>query len=340
MAADDRSPSANLEERLRREQEARAAAEALVDEKGRELQAAQDAFAERNRELKEREFELELATAQLEKLNDHLFESIEKLKQAQDELVRTERLASLGRLVAGVAHEINTPLGVAVTGASLAGDRVGQLIALFESNQLKRGDLRDGLTEVREATGLVQANLERAAALVFHFKQVAVDRTSQERRRVPLGSYVREVMESLRPMLRSTRIAVEVVVDEDLECDTFPGAISQVVTNLISNSVTHAFEPGQGGRVVLRVGRSGEKGHALLSYEDDGRGMPPEIASRIFEPFFTTRRSAGGSGLGLHIVHNLVTGLLGGRIQVQSAPGAGTVFDLRLPIDGPAPRPA
>ena len=252
------------------------------------------------------------------------------LDATREELIRKDKLAALGGLVAGVAHEINTPLGVAVTAASLAADRLRDVELAFVAGTLRRGDLERGLEQAQEAARLTLGNLRRAAELVANFKLIAVDQTSEARRRVALGAYVREVVASLGPLHRRTPHQIEVDVRSEVEVTTAVGAVSQVCTNLIHNALMHAFPSGAPGRVTLVVDRDGERG-ALLVCRDDGVGMAPEVLRRIYEPFFTTERGRGGSGLGMHIVHNLVTDLLGGAIAVASTPGAGTEVTIRLP---------
>lgn len=177
-------------------------------------------------------------------------------------------------------------------------------------------------------------NLRRAAGMVGNFKQIAVDQASEARRAVSLGPYVREVVASLGPLYRRTPHRVSVSVLHEVEVTTFVGAISQVCTNLVQNALLHAFPDGTPGQITLTVDRHGDDG-ALLLCRDDGAGMEATVLRRIYEPFFTTQRGRGGSGLGMHIVHNLVTDLLGGEITVESSPGAGTQVAIRLPAQAP-----
>jgi signal transduction histidine kinase len=239
-------------------------------------------------------------------------------------------MAALGSLVAGIAHEINTPIGTALTSASYLAERSKEFGQLFESGQLKRSDLTRYLGLANETSRLMLTNIERAVELVQSFKQIAVDQTSSERRRFDLKTYIGEVLLSLRPRLRRSKVTVEVDCPENLEVDGFPGALSHVVTNFVLNSLLHAFEPDQPGHIGVEVKQTAEN-EVQLRYSDDGTGIPAEIIGRIFEPFFTTRRGSGGSGLGLHIVYNMVTRNLAGKLKVQSAVGKGTTFELRFP---------
>ena len=252
------------------------------------------------------------------------------LRQAQQDLIQAEKMASLGSLVAGVAHEINTPLGNTLTASSHLYDKVTELATMLEENRLRRSDLVAFVGLLTETTRLMVTNCERAAELVQSFKQVAVDQTSGERRRFDLKQYIDEVLLSLRPRLRKTGHRIAVECPENLEIDGYPGAVSQLLTNFLLNSVMHAYDAGQAGAIAIRVRRL-EDGLVELTYTDDGKGIPPELLGRIYDPFFTTRRGTGGSGLGLHIVYNLVTGTLRGQIAVQSEPGHGTCFTVRFP---------
>jgi len=253
------------------------------------------------------------------------------LDATREELIRKDKLAALGGLVAGVAHEINTPLGVAVTAASLAADRLREVEEAFLAGTLRRQDLQYGLAQAQEAARMTLGNLRRAADMIGNFKQIAVDQSSEAERTVLLGPYIREVVGSLGPLYRRTPHRVVIDVKAAVELTTFVGAISQVVTNLVQNALLHAFPADLVGTVTIEIDRDGEHG-ALLVVRDDGVGMEPAVLRRVFDPFFTTQRGRGGSGLGMHIVHNLVTDLLGGAIEVSSTPNQGTCVTIRLPI--------
>ncbi len=252
---------------------------------------------------------------------------IEELRRTQAELIDNEKMASLGRLVAGVAHEINTPLGIGVTAAS-------HLDGIFAAIDRMHGDaakpeLRKALTSGRRCVELVLSNLGKAAQLVKTFKQVAVDQSNEEKRRVALRPYLDDVLASLHPRLKPTPHRVEVDCPADIEFDTLPGALYQIVSNIVLNSLLHAFDSDRAGLIRIRAGLAGNALEMTLS--DDGKGMPEDVRQRVFEPFFTTRRGSGGTGLGLHLVYNLVTQLLGGTITCASSPDRGTRFTIRLP---------
>ena len=253
------------------------------------------------------------------------------LDATREELIRKDKLAALGELVAGVAHEISTPLGVAVTAASLAADRLEEVEQAFAAGSLRRQDLQRGLEQSREATRMTLGNLRRAADLVANFKQIAVDQTSEALRTVALGPYLRELVASLGPLWRRTPHRVSVTEAVEVEVTTRVGAVSQVCTNLIQNALLHAYpRAGVVGTITLKVEREGEL--AVISCVDDGEGMTEAILKRVYEPFFTTQRGRGGSGLGMHIVHGLVTEVLRGSITISSAPGAGTRVTVKLPV--------
>ncbi len=259
----------------------------------------------------------------------------EQLKAAQASLVQAEKLASLGQLVAGVAHEINTPLGVALTSSTFLGEQTTALSALAAAGKMRRSDFDQFLADARETLTLLASNIARAADLVQSFKQVAVDQTSDERRRFDLKHRLEEIVVSLSPAWKKAGHRLELDCAAGIELESYPGVLSQIVTNLVMNSLIHAFEPGRSGAMALQVRRQGG-GAVELVYSDDGRGIPAEHRSRVFDPFFTTRRGAGSTGLGLHIVFNLVTGKLGGSIELGSGEGAGTRFTLRIPLAAPA----
>ncbi|MGQ0711480.1 MAG: PAS-domain containing protein [Rhodoferax sp.] len=260
--------------------------------------------------------------------------ALAELKRTQEQLVQAEKMASLGQLVAGVAHEINTPVGVALIAASHLEGVSAQIEGLLQANAMKRSDLDRYVGVTRESTRLVLSNLERAAQLIRSFKQVAVDQSSEERRHFHLANYLGALLDSLRPQLRKGAHTITVDCPSDLELDTYPGALSHVLTGLLANALTHAFDAQTPG--TLHLDASLQDGDVLLRFTDNGRGIPGEHLGHIFDPFFTTRRSSGSCGLGLHVVYNLVTSSLHGSIRCDSAMGRGTTFTLRFPAHLPA----
>ncbi|MBD2128120.1 trifunctional serine/threonine-protein kinase/ATP-binding protein/sensor histidine kinase [Microcoleus sp. ZQ-A2] len=259
-----------------------------------------------------------------------LSQALNDLKATQTKLVESEKMASLGGLVAGVAHEINTPVGISITAASLLADKTTEFFETYKSGQMKRSQLEKFLDIAMQSSSMVLSNLNRAANLIQSFKQVAVDQCTEEQRTFYLKQYLSEVLISLKPTLRTTHHQVEIKGDEAIALNTYPGALSQIITNLVMNSLTHAYSPEDAGHLVFDFKQQGEQ--IILAYSDDGKGIPKENLSKIFDPFFTTKRGQGGSGLGLHIVYNLVTQKLKGTIEGESQVGVGTKFMIKLPI--------
>ncbi len=286
----------------------------------RELLALTDTLEQR---VKER-------TARLDAANADLRETLGQLETMQGQLVETEKMAALGGLVAGVAHEINTPVGIGVTAASHLDKATQEFLALYEQQTVRRSDLERYVQTCRDSSRLLLSNLNRAAELIRSFKQVAIDQSGEARRRFQMKGYVEEVLLSLRPILKKTRLRVTVDCDDALVLTSYPGAFSQIITNFITNSVIHAYEAQQEGHLAFRITAAG--GRLTFRYSDDGRGIPQENLAHIFEPFYTSNREKGGSGLGLHIVYNIVTQKLGGTIVCESAPGKGTTFVVEMPI--------
>ncbi|MEH2119209.1 trifunctional serine/threonine-protein kinase/ATP-binding protein/sensor histidine kinase [Nostoc sp.] len=260
-----------------------------------------------------------------------LSQTLEELKTTQDQLVESKKMAALGSLVAGVAHEVNTPVGTSITLVSTLVDKTTALITTVEQGQLKRADLTHYLNIARDCGEMILTNLNRAAELVQSFKQVAVDQTNLEQRIIRVKVYLEETLFSLAPNLRHTAHTVTVTGDNTVTISSYPGALAQVVTNLVMNSLMHAYQPEEAGQMYFQVLQQADQ--VIIQYGDDGCGIPEEHLSRIFEPFFTTARHRGGTGLGLHIVYNLVTQKLRGRIDVQSEAGKGTLFIVTLPLE-------
>jgi signal transduction histidine kinase len=277
----------------------------------------------------ERTAEMSLAKTRAEK-------ALQRLQLAQAELVEAEKMASLGQLVAGVAHEINTPVGVAYTASSHLGDRTRRLRERLAEGSLRRSDFEDYLQTAEEAARLVGGNLERAAELIRSFKQVSVDRSADGRRTFRLDEVVHALVESLSPGWKRRPLELSVECPGGIDMDSFPGALGQVLTNLVQNALLHAYAAEDSGRMRIVVELLDDD-MLELRVEDDGRGIKEAHRERVFEPFFTTRRGQGGSGLGLHIAYNLVTQKLGGSIRVDcpGPSGRGCAFVLRLPRHAP-----
>ncbi len=266
---------------------------------------------------------------QTTKANALLEQTLADLRRTQDQLVQSEKMASLGALVAGVAHEINTPVGVGVTAASTLSARVTQVKDQYDRGDLRRTELERFFGVAKESSHIILKNLERAADLIQSFKRVAVDQSSDERRKFNLKTCITDTLQSIAPKYSKLGHHIEVNCPEQLEVDSYPGAIAQILTNFISNSIAHAFRPEQAGAMHIKVVPDGDD--LLLSYSDNGKGIAATDLGRVFDPFFTTARGSGGSGLGLHIVYNLVAQTLGGSVRVSSLPGSGATFEIRFP---------
>ncbi|WP_416885345.1 sensor histidine kinase [Marinospirillum sp.] len=262
-------------------------------------------------------------------------QALAQLKQAQESLIQSEKLASLGGLVAGVAHEINTPVGNSVTVATTMLDHTDSLSKKVAAGELTRSDLQLYLELMQDAGQLLYRNVQKAADLIQHFKQVAVDQTSAQRRRFDLAKTLEEVIYTLKPQLKSTPHRIQLDLVPQVQMDSYPGPLGQVISNLVSNALIHAFSDQQPGVITIRMEPQQEGERVLIWVEDTGQGMPPEMLSKAFDPFFTTKLGQGGSGLGLHIVYNLVQGVLGGEISVTHPAGQGLVFRLLLPLVAP-----
>lgn len=256
--------------------------------------------------------------------------TLEELKAAQTELIRSEKMAALGKLVAGVAHEINTPIGNALLAASVLQNETQAFDESYQQGGLKRATLAAYLETATESSSLMLRNLNSAAQLIQSFKQVAVDQASLERRTFEVIPYIKSVLTSLEPHLKQTEHQITVSGDISLKMVSYPGALSQIVTNLVMNSTIHAYLPGEHGSLGFAVTRQDDR--VIVEYTDDGCGISASNQEKIFEPFFTTARDRGGSGLGLHIVHNIVTQNLLGTIRCESNIGLGTKFILNLPL--------
>jgi PAS domain S-box-containing protein len=263
-----------------------------------------------------------------------LEEANASLSQAMEHLVQREKLASLGSLVAGVAHELNTPIGNALTVSTALNDIHRQFADVLAKGAVRRSALDRFVAENSEATELIERNLQRAAALISHFKQVAVDQASVRRRQFDLAALVEDVLSTLSPRLKRSPHRVEVDIPPGLVLESYPGPLEQVLTNLVENSLVHGFESGQPG--VIRISAEAAGPRIRLRYADDGLGIPPVLRHRVFDPFFTTKLGQGGSGLGLYLVYNLVHGRLGGSIELLDDAGPGACFIMELPVVAPA----
>ena len=259
--------------------------------------------------------------------------AIDQLKQTQTELVQSAKLASLGSLVAGISHELNTPIGVVVTVASTLDHSMNSLRESVKSGEMRKSTLTQFLEDTTQAAQLLVRSANRAAKLIASFKEVAVDQTSENRRVFDLGTTISDNIEALRPSFRHQPWLINVDIPTGISCDSYPGPLGQVISNLVQNAVLHAFAERESGTVTITARVSGQ--NAEITCADDGNGMPPSVLGHIFEPFYTTRLGQGGSGLGLSVSMNIVTGVLGGTLIAQSEEGQGTRFILKFPLVAP-----
>lgn len=267
----------------------------------------------------------------IQKHNEELKTLVE---QRTRQLLQAEKMASLGELVAGVSHEINTPIGIGITAASHLRVRTTRFMELYNSGNMTRRDFEEYAADLQEALSLLGTNLERAADLVQSFKKVAVDRTTEDMRDFNLKEYLNDILMSLKPRYKKTGHQIAVECPDNISLKSYPGTFSQIVTNLVMNSLIHGFDGIEHGEISITVSRTGE--NITMIYSDNGVGIPRENLEKIFEPFFTTRRSSGGTGLGLNITMNLITRNLGGNIICESEPGKGTRFIITFPSEAPA----
>jgi PAS domain S-box-containing protein len=271
---------------------------------------------------------------EMRKARDAAEAALRNLRETQNSLIEAEKLAALGRLVAGVAHEVNNPVGISLTVASSLERKANLFAAEVERGNLKRSSLNDFLDASRDASSQLVANLNRAAELIQSFKQVAADRNYSDQRAFDLGDLTEQVVMSLRPGLRKHNLTLNVECQPNLTMNSYPGPYGQVLTNLFLNSIAHAFPNGRSGTVEIKV-REYDRDNVEILFSDNGIGMSLDVRRRAFDPFFTTRRDQGGTGLGLHIVYSIVTNRLGGRLDLDSQPGGGTQVQIILPRVAP-----
>ena len=291
---------------------------------------AESALMQLNQQLDHR---VQERTRALRTSTEQLQLALNNLHQTQHQLVQSEKLAALGKIVAAVAHELNTPLGNCLTVASTLHEKTMDFDRKIHAGELRRSSLADYLQDSSTATQLLLRGLERAVELVANFKQVAVDQSSAQRRRFVLKDIIDSVLALMNSSLKKKPYQIQMDIPETLEMDSYPGPIEQLISNLINNSVLHGFDGREHG--VIRIVARAEQENICISFSDDGNGMSAEVQSHIFDPFFTTRMGTGGSGLGLSICYNLVLGPLGGSIDVASLPEQGSTFTIVLPRVAP-----
>jgi|GEM_PF-1083250 len=293
-------------------------------------------IAEQNEEITAANTELESQKEELLSQKEDLFsqkqelqQTLDRLKETQDQLIQSEKLAALGGLVAGVAHEINTPVGISVTAASSLMDETTQMAELYKQNKISRNEFKEYLNTANQSARLILSNMERTANLVQSFKQVSVDQSTSQKRKFKLKAYTEDVIRSMYSILKKRKISINLDMEDDLELDSYPGTFSQIITNLILNSLTHGFGEHDKGKIELTA--RFDMGRLHFEYADNGKGISQENLRKIFEPFFTTNKKIG-TGLGMHIIYNLVTQKLNGTICCESESNMGTRFIIDMPL--------
>ena len=272
-----------------------------------------------------------LAQIKMIESNDDLQQTLITLKQTQESLIEKETMAALGGMVAGIAHEINTPIGICVTATSVLEENTQNLISHIEQGKLSRMMLESYTNTSLDSSKIINHNLQRACELIDSFKQVSVDQTSHERRTFNVNAYLKAIVNSLRPQTKRHVKQISIDCSEMLEIDSFPGALSQVMTNLITNSVKYGFDGRTDGVISIKV--TVEADCLNVHYQDNGQGIDKNLHKKIFEPFYTTGRNSGGSGLGLHIIYNIIGQLFKGKIICHDCKGSGVTFEIMLPFN-------
>ena len=265
-------------------------------------------------------------------LEQHIEElkiTLENLRQTQNQLIQSEKLAALGGLVAGVAHEINTPVGISVTAASSLMEETDRIADHYKSDRISRAEFKDYMNTTSQSARLILSNMERTATMVQSFKQVSVDQSTEQQRRFNLKEYTEDVIRSLYPRIKGKKVQINLEIDEKIELNSYPGAFFQVLTNLVLNSFVHGFEGVEQGIITIAARLKGKE--LILEYHDDGKGIAKMNLDKVFDPFFTTNKKAG-TGLGLHIVYNIVNQKLNGSISCSSEKEKGVSFRMKIPV--------
>ena len=300
-----------------------------LHESNEELNITIELVNEQSEEIQEKNRILEYQKEQIELQRDELIQTLENLERTQYQLIESEKMSALGTLVAGIAHEINTPVGIGVTAVSNLIDETNQMTDLYQQNGISRSDFKEYLNVTQNCANLIRKNLERTVSLIQSFKQVSVDQCNEKQREFNMKTYLEDVVHSLSPRINGRDIKIDIECDERLTFNSYPGAFAQIFTNLILNSIIHGFVGQTGGVISMKALKN--NGSLEIQYQDDGKGIPTEIMTKIFDPFITSDHNKG-TGLGLYIVNNLITQKLGGTIICDSKPGGGSMFFITIPL--------
>lgn len=295
----------------------------------RQKQKANTILQEKNIHIFQQKEEIESQKDEIEQQKEELQLTLDHLKNTQEQLIQSEKLAALGGLVAGVAHEINTPVGISVTAASSLAEETSRMAAQYVSDKISRAAFKEYLNTANQSAKLILANMERTATMVQSFKQVSVDQSTEQKRRFRLKEYTEDVIRSLYPKLKGKKVKINLDIEEQLELNSYPGAFSQILTNLVLNSLVHGFENKERG--IINISAKQDEKYLLFEYRDDGSGIAKQNLGKIFDPFFTTDKKIG-TGLGLHIVYNIVNQKLNGSLTCESTEGEGTRFMINMPL--------
>ncbi len=319
--------------RTKRIRSEKMALEKQVSERTADLQHANTRLQEHEQELQEVNTLLEEQKEELMQQKEELQSTLENLQKTQEQLIESEKMAALGGLVAGVAHEINTPVGIGVTAISNLIDEVKRMASLYKKDEISRKVFREFLESAQDTSSLVMKNLERTASLIQSFKQVSIDQVSEQQRVFKLKDYLNDIILSLVPKYKHKNITFKVACEPDLELNSYPGAYAQIFTNLLLNSFEHGFAEQEKGTVTIMAS---QKNNTLnIEYRDDGTGIDPKDLLHVFEPFYTSDKRKG-SGLGLNIVYNIIRQKLHGTITCESQKGSGVLFKMDIPLHASA----
>ncbi len=276
------------------------------------------------------ELKVQQRTTKLQVLNDEITETLNQVEKMQEQLIESEKMASLGGLVAGIAHEVNTPVGICLTATSFLKERYEHLKKAYDVDKMTQNDFEDFLKIVHDSSDMILKNIQRATEIIQNFKKVAVDQSIEDRRCFNIKEYFFEIIKSLNPKLKQHHHKIEVNSENNIYINSYPGAFYQVFSNLIINSIVHGFENIDEGKIAIDV--TCNENTMTIEYQDNGLGISPEILIKVFEPFVTTKRNKGGTGLGAHIIYNIITQQLQGTISCSSDLGKGVFFKMIIPV--------
>ncbi len=266
-----------------------------------------------------------------QRVDEEIIRSKSALNETLAQLSESQKMADIGAMVGGLTHDVNTPLGIGISAVTFLQKQTKNILENFANSTLNKSDLKNYLEQAEESSKIIFTNLERAVDLMKSFKQVVVDQGSKEKRIFNLSDYFNNIIMSLKPKLDKLKHKIHIDCPSDIEINSHPGDFAQIYTNLIINSIIHGFEGIDKGDIHIVLTQEGN--HLSIDYKDNGVGISQENISKVFDPFFTTKKNKGGSGLGMHIIKNIVEKNLKGTIQLFSEPGKGMRILITLPVD-------